>query len=93
MGGPLKIAQMANRSAESGLAAFIAFLALLSVSLALINILPIPALDGGHIAFLVYEAVFRRQVPDKVKMVIQQAGFFLLLAFMAFVIYNDVINF
>jgi regulator of sigma E protease len=93
MGGPIKIAQMAKRSADSGFIEFFGFIGLLSISLALLNILPFPALDGGHLVFLVYEAVFRREVPAKVKIVIQQAGFILLLVFMAFVLYNDVINF
>jgi regulator of sigma E protease len=93
VGGPVKIAQMAKRSADNGVLEFFGFIALLSISLALLNILPFPALDGGHLVFLVYEAVFRREVPSKVKIVIQQAGFILLLVFMAFVIYNDVVNF
>ena len=93
MGGPVKIAQMANRSAENGLAAFLGFLALLSISLALLNILPFPALDGGHLVFLAYEGIFRKEIPDNIKIGIQSAGFFLLLAFMAFVVYNDVVNF
>jgi regulator of sigma E protease len=93
VGGPIKIAQMAKRSADSGIAYYITFIGLLSISLALLNILPFPALDGGHLAFLAYEAVFRREVPNKVRIVLQQAGFILLLAFMAFVLYNDVMNF
>jgi regulator of sigma E protease len=93
MGGPVKIAQMTKRSAESGFIGFFGFIGFLSINLAFINILPFPALDGGHLVFLVYEAVFRREVPSKVKIVIQQAGFILLLVFMAFVLYNDVINF
>jgi len=93
VGGPVKIAQMAKRSADNGVIQFFGFIGLLSISLALINILPFPALDGGHLVFLGYEAVFRRDVPNKVKIVIQQAGFILLLVFMAFVIYNDVVNF
>ncbi|MDP2207758.1 MAG: RIP metalloprotease RseP [Bacteroidota bacterium] len=92
-GGPIKIAQMATQSAEMGWISFLAFMALLSMSLAIINIVPFPALDGGHIVFLVIEAVIRREVPVKAKMIIQQAGFFILLAFMAFVIYTDIINF
>jgi regulator of sigma E protease len=83
---------MANRSAEGGLASFLGFMALLSISLALLNILPFPALDGGHLLFLGYEAVFRREVPNRVKIAIQQAGIVLLLVFMAFVLYNDVAN-
>jgi regulator of sigma E protease len=93
MGGPIKIAQLAKRSADNGILEFFGFISLLSISLALLNILPFPALDGGHLFFLVYEAVFRREIPGKVKIAIQQAGFILLLVFMAFVIYNDVINF
>jgi regulator of sigma E protease len=93
MGGPIKIAQLAKRSADNGVLEFFGFIALLSISLALLNILPFPALDGGHLFFLIYEAVFRREIPGKVKIAIQQAGFILLLVFMAFVIYNDVINF
>jgi regulator of sigma E protease len=93
MGGPIKIAQLAKRSADNGVLEFFGFIALLSISLALLNILPFPALDGGHLFFLIYEAIFRREIPGKVKIAIQQAGFILLLVFMAFVIYNDVINF
>jgi regulator of sigma E protease len=93
VGGPVKIAQMAKRSADNGIIDFFAFIALLSISLALLNILPFPALDGGHLLFLGYEAVFRREIPSKVKIVIQQAGFILLLVFLAFVVYNDVVNF
>jgi regulator of sigma E protease len=92
VGGPVRIAQMANRSAEGGLASFLGFMALLSISLALLNILPFPALDGGHLVFLGYEAIFRKEVPNKIKIVIQQAGIVLLLVFMAFVLYNDVVN-
>jgi regulator of sigma E protease len=93
VGGPIKIAQLAKRSADNGVLEFFGFIALLSISLALLNILPFPALDGGHLVFLVYEAVFRREVPSKVKIAVQQAGFILLLVFMAFVLYNDVVNF
>ncbi|HTP80865.1 MAG TPA: RIP metalloprotease RseP [Bacteroidota bacterium] len=93
VGGPIKIAQMANRSAEGGAASFLGFMGLLSMSLALLNILPFPALDGGHLLFLTYEALFKREIPHKVKLAIQQAGVFLLLVFMAFVIYNDIASF
>ena len=93
MGGPIKIAQLAKRSADNGVLEFFGFIALLSISLALLNILPFPALDGGHLVFLLYEAIFRREVPSKIKIALQQAGFILLLVFMAFVLYNDVVNF
>src|SRR3989338_86520 len=93
VGGPVRIAQMANRSAESGVVSFLGFVALLIISLALLNILPFPALDGGHLLFLSYEAIFRREIPNRVKIALQQAGIVLLLVFMAFVLYNDVVNF
>ncbi|HOV98155.1 MAG TPA: RIP metalloprotease RseP [Bacteroidota bacterium] len=93
VGGPIKIAQLANRSAESGAVSFLGFVALLSVSLALLNILPFPGLDGGHLMFVLFEAIFRRPVPDKVKIVLQQVGITLLLVLMIFVIYNDIVNF
>ena len=92
-GGPIKIAQLATQSAEYGLISYLGFMALLSMSLAILNILPIPALDGGHLALLLYEKIFHREIPHKVKIAIQQAGFILLLVFMAFVIYNDISNF
>ncbi len=93
VGGPIRIAQMATQTAELGLVAYLGFMALLSISLAFLNILPFPALDGGHLLFLAYEGVFRREIPVRIKMGIQKVGFALLLAFMAFVVYNDIINF
>lgn len=93
VGGPIKIAQMATQTAELGLITYLGFMALLSISLALLNILPFPALDGGHLIFLIYEGIFRREIPVKVKLGFQKVGFALLLAFMAFVVYNDIINF
>ncbi len=93
VGGPIKIAQMATRTAEIGLMSFLGFIALLSISLAVMNILPFPALDGGHLVMLVYEAIFRKPIPHKVQQTVQQAGVVLLLTFMAFVIYNDITGF
>ncbi len=91
--GPVKIAQMATRTAEVGVMSFLGFMALLSISLAVMNILPFPALDGGHLMMLVYEAIFGKPIPHKVQQMVQQAGVLLLLAFMAFVIYNDITGF
>lgn len=93
VGGPVRIAQIASQSAQAGAASFLRVMAWLSMTLALLNILPFPALDGGHLMFLVYEGVFRREIPAKVKMALQQVGFALLLVFMAFVLYNDIVNF
>jgi len=93
VGGPIRIAQMATQTAEMGILTYLGFMALLSISLALLNILPIPALDGGHLLLLVIEAVLRREIPVRVKLGIQKVGFVLLLAFMVFVVYNDILNF
>ncbi len=93
IGGPIKIAQASAQSAEGGFFTFIGFVALLSMSLAVINILPFPALDGGHFVLLIIEGVFRKPVPFKVQEVLQKIGFALLIAFMLFVIYNDIISF
>jgi regulator of sigma E protease len=92
VGGPIKIAQMASQSSELGLLTYLSFMALLSINLAVLNIFPFPALDGGHLMFLVYEAIFRREVPVKVKIRLQQFGVAVLLAFMAFVVINDIMH-
>lgn len=89
VGGPIMIAQQASQQAELGISSFLNFIALLSVTLAIINILPLPALDGGHLVFIVIEAIMRREIKPKVKIAIQQSGIVLLLLLMAFVIYND----
>lgn len=93
IGGPIKIAQASAQSAEGGFFSFIGFLALLSLSLAIINILPFPALDGGHFVILLIEAIMRKPISYKVQIAIQNIGFILLLAFMLFVIYNDIVSF
>ncbi len=91
-GGPVKIAQFAARSADTGGVAFLYFLAMLSLNLAIINILPFPVLDGGHFVIILLEGIIKRELPLKVKLVIQNIGFALLLLLMAFIIYNDVIS-
>jgi len=92
VGGPIMIAKQASQQAERGILNFLGFVGLLSVSLAVLNILPFPALDGGHIVFVIIEAIIRREVPVKIKMAIQQTGMIVLLLFMAFVVYNDIIR-
>ena len=91
-GGPVKIAQFAVRSADNGILSFIYFLAMLSLSLAIINILPFPVLDGGHLVMIIIEGVTKREIPIKVKIAIQNVGFVILMLLMAFIIYNDIIN-
>lgn len=91
--GPIKIAQLASQTAGLGIVTYLNFMAFLSISLAILNILPIPALDGGHLLFLVIEGLIGRELPVKFKLVIQRAGFVLLLTLMALVVFNDIRNF
>ena len=83
---------MAGDAVQMGLATFLQFLGLLSVSLAVINILPIPALDGGHLFFLFIEAIFRKPVSLSLQERMTQIGFFFLMGLMLLVVYNDLIN-
>ncbi len=91
-GGPVKIAKFAAKSAENGIMSFLYFLAALSLSLAIINIIPFPGLDGGHLVIVLVEAVLRRELSIKVKMLIQNVGFALLLLLTLIIIYNDIIS-
>ena len=92
LGGPLEIAKQSKESADRGGPSFWLFVAFLSIALAVFNILPIPALDGGHIMFLIYEAVARREPSLKVRMVVQQIGLAMILVLMVFVIFNDALR-
>jgi len=90
LGGPIMIAQMAGDSAKAGIGSLISFIALISVNLAIINLLPIPVLDGGHLLFFSIEAVKGRPVSIKVREIAQQIGLFLLILLMILVFYNDI---
>jgi regulator of sigma E protease len=89
VGGPIQIAKMSKQAADLGVLSLLRWMALLSIILAVMNILPFPALDGGHILFILIEVVIRREIPVKVKLAVQQAGIIILLCFMVFVFYND----
>lgn len=92
LSGPITIAQVAASSVESGLSSWLGFLALLSISLGAINLLPIPVLDGGHLLFYAIEAVIGRPVPERVQTYGYQVGMMMVLSLMAFALYNDVIR-
>ncbi|MBM3163363.1 MAG: RIP metalloprotease RseP [Chlorobi bacterium] len=92
LGGPVKIAKIAGRSAEQGPVSFLYFLAVLSISLAVINILPVPALDGGQFVMNAVEGIIGRELPFEVKMRIQQIGMALLLSLFAYILLNDILN-
>jgi regulator of sigma E protease len=92
LGGPIMIAKQASQSADMGIFHFLNFIGLLSVSLAVMNILPIPALDGGHLLIIIIEGVMRREIPLKIKMAIQQVGFVLIMGLIIFTIYIDIVR-
>ena len=89
LGGPLRIAQLSGQVAEMGLVPLISFIAILSVNLALINLFPIPVLDGGHLMFYAAEAVRGRPVPPRAQEIGFRAGFALLIALFVFSTWND----
>jgi len=89
LSGPITIAKVATASAKSGLEAYISFLALLSVSLGVLNLLPIPVLDGGHLLFYFAELLAGRPVPEKIQALGYQVGLFLVLGIMILALYND----
>lgn len=91
LGGPIAIASFTKEAAENGgWLGFWNITALLSITLAIMNLLPIPVLDGGHLMFLIYEAITRREPSLKVRMVLQQIGFVLIIGLMVFVTFNDI---
>ena len=89
IGGPILIAQLAGQSAQAGLVPLLNLMAIISVNLAFINILPVPALDGGHILILLIEGITRRELSIKIRMIVQQVGMALLLLLILAIIYND----
>ncbi|MBP6700172.1 MAG: RIP metalloprotease RseP [Halioglobus sp.] len=89
LSGPITIAKVASASAKSGPEAYLSFLALLSVSLGVLNLLPIPVLDGGHLLFYFAELLAGRPVPEKIQALGYQLGLFLVLGIMFLALYND----
>ncbi len=90
VGGPIRIAQMAQQSAQMGIVELFSFVAAISLQLAILNLLPIPVLDGGHLLFYSIEAIKRGPLSMRARETAQQIGLFLLLLLMIFVIYNDI---
>ena len=92
LGGPVMVAKVTKQAADAGLRYFWRIVAMLSITLAIMNILPIPALDGGHLVFLLYEGITRREPSLRVRMWLQQIGMALLLVFMTFLVFNDILR-
>lgn len=90
IGGPITVVQVAGQAAQTGVSSILAVLAFISIQLGILNLLPIPILDGGHILFYVIEIIFRRPVSLRVREISQQVGMAMLLMLMALAFYNDI---
>jgi regulator of sigma E protease len=90
LSGPIDIAKVSQQALESGLANFFMLIAFLSLHIGLLNLLPIPVLDGGHLMIYSIESIIRRDFNPKVKNALMNIGFFILIAIMAFAILNDI---
>lgn len=89
LGGPVKIADMAGRAADLGFEWLVQLVALLSVGIGILNLVPIPPLDGGHLMLYAAEAIARRPIPPQVTEAVYRVGMLIVLAFMGFVFWND----
>lgn len=89
LSGPISIAKVVTESTHFGIYSYLSLLALLSVSLGVLNLLPIPVLDGGHLLFYIIEWVFRRPVPEKVQAIAFQLGMYIVLSVMLLAVFND----
>lgn len=92
LGGPIMIAQMAGEQARAGIANLAFFIAMLSINLGIINLFPVPVLDGGHLFFFALEGITGKTVSDTIHEKANQLGIALLVALMVFVFYNDIIR-
>ena len=92
LSGPISIAQFAGASARMGLSRFLEFMALVSVSLAVLNLLPVPLLDGGHLMYYALEAIMRRPLPERVQVYGQHLGLMVLMGLMSIALFNDVVR-
>ena len=90
LGGPIMIMKMAGEQAHQGLSSLLFFMAILSINLGVLNLLPIPILDGGHLLFLGIEKLLGHPLEIRYREMAQQVGMFLLLSLMGFALYNDI---
>lgn len=89
LGGPIMIFDISKRAADAGVRYFLAIMAMISINLGLINLFPIPVLDGGYVVMYGLEGIFRQTIPQKIKEKALMVGLFLLCALMVFAIFND----
>jgi regulator of sigma E protease len=93
IGSPIMIAKLAGEQARKGIVSLALFTAIISINLGLINLFPIPILDGGHFLFLGLEAILRRPLSIKKMEIAQQVGLILIIFLMLFAVYNDLIRY
>jgi len=92
LGGPIMIVQMAGQQAARGAVNFFMFMAIISINLGILNIFPIPILDGGHLVFMTIEAVRGKPLSPRTLELAQRAGLLIILGIMVFAIYNDILR-
>jgi regulator of sigma E protease len=90
LSGPITIADYAGQSAQMGWLAYVSFIALISISLGVLNLLPVPVLDGGHLMYYIAEIIRGRPISDRALEIGQRVGMVVLFSLMAFAIYNDI---
>jgi regulator of sigma E protease len=92
LGGPIKIAQISGEAAKNGMQSFLTLLVILSINLGLMNLLPIPGLDGGHLMYYAISAISGRAIPKKIEEIGIKFGIILLMSLLVFVTYNDILG-
>jgi regulator of sigma E protease len=90
--GPINIAQFAGASAQAGISNFLGFLAIVSISLGVLNLIPLPVLDGGQIVYQLIEFAKGSPLSERAQLLGQQVGIFALLLLMSFAFYNDIVR-
>ncbi|MEJ2700065.1 MAG: site-2 protease family protein, partial [Desulfuromonadales bacterium] len=90
IGGPITVVQIAGQAAQTDLASIFSVLAFLSIQLGILNLFPIPILDGGHLFFNLFELIFRRPLSLRTREIAQQVGLILILMLMVLAFYNDI---
>ena len=92
LGGPVMIIKVAKDEASQSVTRLLLFLTMLSANLAILNFLPIPVLDGGHFVFLTIELITRKPVSERIQGTLSVMFMFLLLGFMLFIVFNDIVR-
>ena len=90
LSGPVGIAKMSGEAASAGVLPFLYLMAILSISLGVLNLLPIPVLDGGHLTMLAYEAIIGKPLPERIETFAYNVGGILLLLIIVFAVFNDI---